>query len=504
MTSRLLWVKSGLILSIIILAAYLRFHNLEKMFVFTVDEEYHVALATNLISHFHLKLIGVSISTGFYLGPLWTYLTALLLYFSHSLYSLAYTAAGLGVLTTFFVFITGCELFNFWVGLLASLLYSCLPLIVYFDQKYWNDTPIPLLTLGMVLSISKSQNNKWWYVLFALLLGLLFHTHLSPILIGLFGLGLFIKQINQIPSKIIITSALIFFILISPLVLFDLTHHFQNITSPFKLTHTFHSGITFNPSNHLLILFQTLGRFWYLNPGSSNADENNWGCTSLSLPEIPSYIDKYSTRTTPLIGISLLSLIVFLFFLINPKTWRNFNSKLVAVSTVFIIVPFVFFPGGGLEYYLLGTFPLLCLIFTKVFIDIKITEKALPIFILIIVAFSFYTISQVNTEFGMANKISIVKSVSNIVGKKSFYLSSDVGCQQYGGWREIFAYYGKLPSASYTDSNLGWLYPNEIKKGPFFFDVVITEKRMKTKITGKKIMTIGKGGYKVFIISKNI
>lgn len=250
------WTKWTVIALIVVLAAFLRFHDLQKVFVFTVDEEYHVALADNLIKHFHPKLIGVSISVGFYLGPLWTYLTALLLFISHSLYVLADFAAFIGVLTAFMVFITGNELFGFQVGAIASLLYACLPLIVFYDQKYWNDTPIPLLTTTMVWAIYKAQKNARWWLLFACCLGLLFHTHLSPILVGGMGFVIFISRLRYISAKIILASCLVFFLLISPLIAFDLTHHFQNITAPFHMNKSLEAGITFNPLNHLEILFR--------------------------------------------------------------------------------------------------------------------------------------------------------------------------------------------------------------------------------------------------------
>src|SRR3989344_5462278 len=151
--SRNLYILS--LVLIIVLSAFLRFHNLPQLFIVSIDEEYQATLAQTIVQHFHIIWIGVSAANlDFYLGPFWTYFTALWLFLSKGDPLITgYISSVIGVLTTILVFIVGLRLFNPRVGLIASLLYACLPLMVYFDQKYWNPSPVPFLSLLIVLAI---------------------------------------------------------------------------------------------------------------------------------------------------------------------------------------------------------------------------------------------------------------------------------------------------------------------------------------------------------------
>src|SRR3990167_2943810 len=168
-------------LLICLLALFLRTYNLDQIYVFGADEEYQTNIAMSLVKDFHPIWIGVSAAnTGFYLGPFWSYFTYIWLFLSKGdLLITAYIAAFLGVLTTAVIFYIGYKTFSLRVGLIASVLYACLPLIVFFDQKYWNPSPIPLLSLIMFYSLSQIRKNQKFCLLFTLAFGLVFHSHLS-------------------------------------------------------------------------------------------------------------------------------------------------------------------------------------------------------------------------------------------------------------------------------------------------------------------------------------
>src|SRR3989338_10369922 len=91
-----------LLLLIIFLTAFLRFHNLEKIYVFNFDEEYQATYAWTLVKDFHPIWIGLAAAAlEFYIGPYTVYLTAILLAFSKGDPIItAYFAAFLGVATT--------------------------------------------------------------------------------------------------------------------------------------------------------------------------------------------------------------------------------------------------------------------------------------------------------------------------------------------------------------------------------------------------------------------
>ncbi len=190
------------IVLIILLSAFLRFHNLPNLFVFGGDEEHHVLLANTIVENFHIIWVGANVAhLGFYHGPFFTYFTSLWMFFSQDPLILAYVAAVLGVITTAAVIFVGYKLFNTTVGLIAGLLYATLPLMVFYDQRYWNPSITPLLMLGMIFSIYQAKSNPGWLILFAISYGLVFHTHFSlipmPLIAGYFLLKGRVKVTRQ-------------------------------------------------------------------------------------------------------------------------------------------------------------------------------------------------------------------------------------------------------------------------------------------------------------------
>ena len=103
-----------LLVLIICLSAFLRFHNLSNIYVFNFDEEYQATYAWTLVKDPHPIWIGVSSSfLDFYVGPYFTYFTAILLKLSNGDPMLtAYFAAFLGVITTVVTFLIGWRIFN--------------------------------------------------------------------------------------------------------------------------------------------------------------------------------------------------------------------------------------------------------------------------------------------------------------------------------------------------------------------------------------------------------
>lgn len=272
--------KVLLLAVILLLATFLRVYKLSANFVFGVDEEYQAYLAQTIIKNFHLIWIGVGSTADFYLGPFWTYLTSGLLFLSRGTPLITgYFVAILGVATTLMVFVVGNKVFNYKTGILASLLYSSLPLIVFFDQKYWNVSLVPFLSLTMFFSIYQSAKNKWWWIVFAFSYGLVFHTHLSLVPFGLVALVFLFKQRKEINLKTCIFAVSAFVLIISPLIVFDYFHKWSNITTPVRLVTSLRTNTDqFNLSYRVNFLGETLARLVYLKPFKDSADETNWGC----------------------------------------------------------------------------------------------------------------------------------------------------------------------------------------------------------------------------------
>lgn len=488
---------------VLIISAILRFYRLENIFVFNFDEEYQMSYSWTLVKDFHLIWIGVSASfLDFYLGPYFTYLTTLLLAVSKGDPLIgAYFAASLGILTTGLVFFIGWKIFNLTTGIISSLLYATLPLIVFFDQKYWNATFTPLITFLLFFTVYKARKSKWWWLFFAALAGAIFETHLEPLPLLLAGMWFFIKGKYFKDIKLFIACLFVFLIFYWPLIVFDINHNFSNISSLTRIGKSFgESKIAFNPSVKMQSLFDSLGRFWYLQPGNPVADEINFSCNPLTVKSEFKNVNLHSKRTTALFFFSVLSVILILGFLIFSFKSKSFQIQLLGIFLTVALIAFTFYPGASSEYYTLSILYLLLFVPGILINEMRFRYKILILFSLIIVCIpGIYTVLNTSDEFSLKPKKELIKKVMNVVGKNSFEIDGRGICHNYEGWRYLFKVYGKMPSQSYTDKNLGWLYSDEIVSKAADYTVILSEDRIPLSEDLSKYPNIKEGGYSVYI-----
>lgn len=490
-----------LIIFILLISAFLRFYNLPNSFVFAGDEEHQAILAQTIVKHFHVIWIGVNAAhLGFYLGPYWAYFTALWLFISKGNPLITgYISSLIGVLTTLLIILTGATIFNKKVGIIAGLLYATLPLIVFFDQKYWNPTLIPFLSTLILLSLYLSKTNSKWLIITSVSLGFIFHTHLSLFPLIFIVLIWLIKQKVKPSKKVIFLSLSAFLVIIAPLIAFDYFHKGSNITTPLRfneITADYRNRV--NPSHHFQALFQVLGRIWYLKPFSNNSDEVITSCTSASRIGSPEQVDKITQRFTPPQWLSVIGLVIVLLFLINRKTWKSKSDQLLALFLLSIIGAFLLFPGGAFEYYLLGIFPLL------MFLPGILASyyKAMSLIVVIVLIISTLGIVAVITnrgEFGLQAKKDLIKQVGILIADQPFELKQTGLCHFYEGWRYLFILEGKRPERSDSDNGLGWLYSPEITTKPVKYTVVLAETRALQNIDKGYLKTISSGGFTAYI-----
>ncbi|OGE64156.1 hypothetical protein A3J13_01765 [Candidatus Daviesbacteria bacterium RIFCSPLOWO2_02_FULL_36_8] len=439
-------------LLICLLALFLRTYNLDQIYVFGADEEYQTNIAMSLVKDFHPIWIGVSAAnTGFYLGPYWSYFTYIWLFLSRGdVLTTAYVAASLGALTALAIFYVGWKMFSLRVGIISSILYSCLPLIVFYDQKYWNPSTVPLLAITLIYSLYKVRYNQKYWLLFALAYGLVFHVHLSLapfILLAIYTIRKGIKK------RILAGSIVIFILAIFPLVIFDYFHKWSNITTPFRFGEIV---LAVHPSTleKFQSLTESIARVFYLPAFSINANEILAACSKYrSLPHI--------------LSIPFIALI--LIFLFKKNTWRKENSKILGLSILLISLSYILFPGRLDEYYLLGLFPLLSfipgIIWNKYFSSILIFVVCIAGVVSVLTTYNPY---------GLSIKKQMISKVMLTVANEPYDLSESGQCHRYEGWRYLFATYGRAPERADIDSAFGWLYPKEIHNTPLKYSVIMT------------------------------
>jgi len=479
-------------------------YRLPDRIVFTADEEYQTDIAMTLVRHFHRIWIGVSAAnTGFYLGPYWSYFTWFWLLLSKGdPIILNYISALIGVVTSVFIYLIGAKLFGKRVGFIAAFLYSTLPLMVYFDQKYWNPSSVPLLNLLLVFSVYASKKNSYWLILFAIASGLVFHVHLSLVPSIIVGGGFLLFQKVYKNRKAVILSVIAFLLTMLPLIMFDYYHNYSNLKTIFRYKEISSSETTkINPSFKLKTLLDFFGRIWYLKPGSSNADEILFACSSSSVYKSSNLVDKYSTRTKASPLIIFFSSIIILAFFLNKKTWTNHASLLIASFYIVDMVSFLFFPGNSFEYYLLGLGPLYLLIVGQTINSIKIPYLYTGAIIIIGIfgLIGLFTIIKNNNEFGLIGRRQLVSKVMTKLNGQSYDLTEAGLCHKFEGWRYLFATYGKKPNKSSSDASFGWLYPSEISKQASKYSVIVNENRIPIDFNAFGANQITVGGFTAYI-----
>jgi len=493
-----------LLIFVATVALLVRLYKLNQVYVFGGDEEYQATYAMTLVTDFHPIWIGVNAGhTGMYLGPFWTYFTAFWLFLAKGSPSItAFIAVFIGVLACVILYLTTKELFNHKIGIISALLYALLPLIVYYDQKFWNPSLLPLLSILLFYSLYKTYDNSRWFLIFAFLYGMVFHIHLSLIPIGLIGIITLLINIKKIGLKYIILSLVIFVLVYSPLLVFDFNSGWSNVRSPFRLKQitSFDESSKINPSFHAKALIDTLGRIWFLDSNVSSADEVLFACsrysTALALEG-----SSYSERTYASLLASIISALAFILFIFNRHI-RDKRAKLLIISYIVIfITSFLFFPGGAFEYYLLGVIPFVLIIWAsnseysnKLFSNLFYSVTA------IILIFSFNTLLKNKNDFGLSNKIFLIEQVSGFIGDNKFELFESGGCHTHEGWRYLFKYYGEAPGrSSAVDAKLGWLYPEEIYRGDLNYKVIVHEKRVPFRFTEDLVARFESGGFEAYI-----
>lgn len=492
---------------IIILAAFLRFYRLNQTYVFNFDEEYQATYAWTLVEHPHRIWIGVSSSfLDFYLGPYFTYFTAILLAISHGDPMLnAYFAAFTGVVTTAVVFFAGWKVFNFTTGVFSSLTYATLPLLVFFDQKYWNAMFTALITVLLLWTMKLVKKSAWWWVMYATIFGVILETHLEPAPLLIIGIWYFIKGKYWKNTKILSICVLVFLLLYWPLIFFDYYHNFSNL----KIFSRFGQGVasskvTFDPAKKIHTFFDSMGRYWFLKPGNPNADEINFGCTSLSVKDEFKFIDSYAHRTYAPAWLSSVTLILLLVFLVFSFKEKKEEYKLLSIFLIVATLAFMAFPGGSSEYYALSI-----LVLFNFIPGILISRSSGNLKMLLLAGVVVAAILGINTvvktsdEFSLGPKKVLIGEVMKRIGNSSFSIEGRGVCHDYEGWRYLFKVYGRLPAQSYSDKNLGWLYPNEISKDKPRYTVILSEDRIPLKEDLSTFPSIKEGGYRAYIRKNN-
>ncbi|MBU2592042.1 MAG: glycosyltransferase family 39 protein [Patescibacteria group bacterium] len=232
-----------LLLLILLTAAFLRVYRIADYMEFLGDQGRDVVIVVRFLKQGDLMFIGPQTSIGnMYLGPWYYYLIApALLLANFSPVGPALTVALIGVATVWLVWLVAKQLFGITTALLSALLFAVSPVVVYYSNFSWNPNVMPFFALLSVwltwLIWQKNEFKKIPFLAFSLAMALNSH-YLGLLLFPPAVFFLFLTWVknrktkqNNAFSRPLIVGILVFLLLMSPLLIFDLKHQFVNFES---------------------------------------------------------------------------------------------------------------------------------------------------------------------------------------------------------------------------------------------------------------------------------
>lgn len=238
-----------ILLVILLLGAFLRLYRIDEYMTFLGDEGRDAIIVRNLLVKADPILVGPGTSIGqMYLGPLYYYMMAPALFLAgYSPVGPSIQIALLGVLTIFFIWyavrrwfpVPDAQSRTLYVGALAAAaLYAVSPTAIIFSRSSWNPNVMPFFALLTIWSIWKaySEQKYKWLIVLGISYAFVLNSHYLGLLLFpvIFTYGIFIckcakeQKSGKELAKYIIYGIGIFLLLMSPLLIFDMRHNFQN------------------------------------------------------------------------------------------------------------------------------------------------------------------------------------------------------------------------------------------------------------------------------------
>jgi 4-amino-4-deoxy-L-arabinose transferase-like glycosyltransferase len=224
---------SLLLLGLIGLSLALRLWKIEGYMVFLGDEGRDVLVARHILQG-KLTLLGPTTSVGgFYLGPVYYYFIAPMLWlFRDNPVGPAVLVALFQAATVALIYWFSREFLDWRVGAAAGLIYALSPLTIKYGRSSWNPNPLPFFSLLVVaLMVLAVKRLSWRPALLAgVAWGIALQLHYLALILGPIAAILALLEVN--PRRIgqrwlaFLTGGLLG---LAPFLLFELRHGFPNL-----------------------------------------------------------------------------------------------------------------------------------------------------------------------------------------------------------------------------------------------------------------------------------
>ncbi|EKD90368.1 MAG: hypothetical protein ACD_31C00006G0003 [uncultured bacterium] len=253
-------IEFFIILTILFFATFLRFYQIDGYMNFLGDEGRDALIIKRLLEEGNVPFIGPPTSVGnIYLGPMYYYMMAIpMAIFWLNPVAAAGMVALIGTSTVGLVYYLTRKWFGFIAAAAAATLYALSPVNIIYSKSSWNPNPAPFFALLAMLGLflARSRNNFLWFILTGFALGCVVQMHyLAFILLPVFGILWIYELIQNFKEgkrknfvSGTVGAVIIFILVLSPLISFDLKHNFLNYRALISLFGTSDAvGFGFNP-----------------------------------------------------------------------------------------------------------------------------------------------------------------------------------------------------------------------------------------------------------------
>jgi 4-amino-4-deoxy-L-arabinose transferase-like glycosyltransferase len=224
-----------LVLSILLLAAVLRFANLD-LTEFKADEAGIAREALAVVSEGRLPLAGPSSSQGPAHPPLQIYLMALPFAVTQDPRLAVAVVALIHAAAVLLVYLLGARFFERRVGLIAALLFAVNPWAIYYARKIWTQNwPLATTLFFFFLLLLVVERRSWALIGAALALVALVGTHLGGLAFVVVLILTLLLFRSRVERRSLLLGGLIFILLALPYLYYDATHDWESLRGFFDL-----------------------------------------------------------------------------------------------------------------------------------------------------------------------------------------------------------------------------------------------------------------------------
>ncbi len=242
--------EAMVVASVLLLAVFLRFYQLEAYLHFLGDEGRDLRIVRNMVVSGKPTFLGPTASVGgFYLGPIYYYfITPWLILSGFSPIGPAWMVACMSLVTLVLVYWLTRTISGAFGAICAMLLMTVSPLIVRHSRFSWNPNPVPLFSLLTFVPLWFGNRHWMWFVLSGAALGVNVQLHYLTVILGpLVGIAILwlYPRRRWLPAFLFVAAG--FCITMFPFLAFEIYHRFPNFRtiSEFVLKQ---SGVTqFSP-----------------------------------------------------------------------------------------------------------------------------------------------------------------------------------------------------------------------------------------------------------------